>query len=188
MAPRRIGGHGRADAGEAVTWTSAAGARGTRWREVIRTAEGRVRTVLLEESTDGAPTRLEIASVAGLLTMHPGPDGSSIHGNVVSADGVRHITLGWRVGHVLLVAGSPVTAAVGLRGQFRAIAVGGTAAAAGVWVDDALEPHVGRWAVTRVDTGVWRLEADDGSPAFDIRVDAEGLPVLDGASAWPLET
>lgn len=187
MAPRRVGGHGRSEAGETVTWTSAEGARGTRWREVVRTARGLARAVLLEESTDGSPTRLEVASAAGLLTMHPGPDGSTIHGNVVSADGVRHIALGWGVGHVLLVAGSPVSAAVALRPQSGALAVGRTALLDGVWVDDALVPHLGRWTVARAGAGDWRLDADDGSPTFDIRVDAAGLPVLSEASAWPLE-
>lgn len=187
MAPRRIGGQATLPSGEAITWTSAEGARGTRWREAV-TRDGRLlRSVLLEVSATGRPARLELTTAAGLLTLHPEADQSALHGNVVGDAGVRHLALEWSAAHELLVAGSPAAASVAVWRQVPHIAVGGTAALDVVWIDDALDPRPGRWTIARIGQSDWRLQGADGSAGLEVHLDPGGVPVLPGAVGWPLE-
>lgn len=145
--------------GEVAVWSAADGARGTRWREAIERDKHLVRSLLLEVAPDGTPTRLELTTTAGLLTLHPEPDGSALHGNVVTPSGIRHLAFAWSNAHVLLVEGSPVADAVaaGTRG------VGDRAGEAvdGVRIGDDLVPVPGRWPVPVDRLGnadTWPLE------------------------------
>ena len=45
----------------------------------------------LEVAPNGRVTRLELTTGAGLLTLHPEPDESALHGNVVTPTGIRHL-------------------------------------------------------------------------------------------------
>src|SRR5437762_13324475 len=101
--PVRRAGSGIAGDGSHVVWSQAEGTRGTRWRSV-RSRSGHVVAVMMIETTpDGRVGRLELATERGLLTLHPEPHETALHGNVVSAAGVRHIGLDWSPGHVLVV-------------------------------------------------------------------------------------
>lgn len=115
MARLRLGGCGVGLDGEQLVWSVAEGARGGRWREVASLGGAVRRSVLLEISPAGRVTRLELATAAGLLTLHPEPDESALHGNVVTTDGIRHVALAWSPDHHLLVLASPAAAAVIVR-------------------------------------------------------------------------
>jgi hypothetical protein len=104
---------GRLDAGggETILWSVAEGRRGRRWRSLRRDAAGTVISdLLLEADPGGRWTRLELATAAGILTLHPVPDVHTVHGNVVASAGMRHLALAWGSAHRLVVEGEPVVA------------------------------------------------------------------------------
>lgn len=106
---------GRLDAGggETVLWSVAEGRRGRRWRSLRLDALGAVvADLLLETDPAGSWTRLELATAAGLLTLHPDPDGRRVHGNVVTERGVVALAYAWSSGHCLVVRGEPVAETV----------------------------------------------------------------------------
>ena len=173
--------------GASITWTQAEGARGTRWRESIVSDGGLRRTVLVEVSAAGRPTRLEVTTTAGLLTLHPETDESAIHGNVAGADGVRHLAFDWSPAHELLLLGSPASAAVTLGRLASELAVGETRTLDVLRIDDGLDPRPARWTARRTDERAWHLRSlDDGEERL-VSLDASGRPVLPGAVEWPLE-
>lgn len=153
---------GRLDAGggETVLWSVAEGRRGRRWRSLRLDADGRLLSdLLLETDSAGSWTRLELATAAGLLTLHPEHDGHSAHGNVVTATGMRHLALGWGSDHRLVVEGEPVATCALAR---------------------ANPPGAGPGAVVTRDLAVRERAVVQASPA-----DA-GADALPGPS-WPLE-
>lgn len=158
---------GRADLGDraVVTWTVADGSKGRRWREVVVRDGAIVHSLLLETFPDGRFAHLELSTPAGLLTLHPEGDGT-LHGNAVTADGVRHVVgLPWPTGAVVLVEGSIVAraaAAVGADGLTSLPAV-------------VVSPEL-----TLASGMVDRQSIGEG-------LDAEGLPWLDEGASWPLE-
>ena len=87
--PVRRGGRGTLPDGAQLTWSLAEGGRGRRWR-ASRVRDGRLEGTLLLE-IDGAdrPTRLELGTADGLLTLHPDRDERELHGNVVTPDGLN---------------------------------------------------------------------------------------------------
>jgi hypothetical protein len=100
-----------AGGGETVLWSVAEGRRGRRWRSLRRDAAGSLLAdLLLEVDLLGRWARLELTTAAGILTLHPDPDGRSAHGNFVTAAGVRHLARPWGNGHRLVVEGEPVAA------------------------------------------------------------------------------
>jgi len=167
----RVAGSGRRNDGAEVMWTIAEGSRGRRWRETVVVAGGLVHSLLYETGVDRRFTHLELATRAGLATLHPEGDGT-LHGNVVRAqDGVEHVVgVPFPPAGVLLVAGSPIAAA----------AVAWALVATGAPTQGVLE----------LDTVTLSL-----GPAIDptapIRlsgaVDPRGVPVLFDALIWPLE-
>jgi hypothetical protein len=157
----RRAGHGRAPDGALVTWTVAEGRRGMRWREVVRAGEGIRSSLLLELDPDGRFSHLELSTAAGLLTLHPEPDGT-LHGNVVTAEGMRHVAgLAWDPDGVVLLDGSAVCLAAAVRAG-RA-----SASCLRIRLDLALE--IGATSV-------------DGLAAT-----SDGLPILVHGASWPLE-
>jgi len=161
----RRAGHLPLEDGRAVTWTVAEGRRGRRWREAVtKPGQPGIRhSLLLETDPDGWFAHLELATEAGLLTLHPEGDGT-LHGNAVTEHGVRHVRgLPWSDRAVLLVEGSVLAwaAAAGLA----------TRANSAVVVAPDLSLH--ERAVAPVD-----LRAT---------LDADGLPILDDGRTWPLE-
>jgi hypothetical protein len=155
----RRAGRGRLPDGATVTWTVAEGNRGRRWRWSVARDGGIERSALAELDDRGLFSRLELATVGGLLTFHPEPDGASAHGNVVGAGGIRPIAAPWEAGWGIELEGDPFGSAI-LAGRESMLAVG---------VDLALHP-----------TG-------DEPAAPPLGVDERGVPALDGAEEWPLE-
>ena len=145
-------------------------------------------SVLLEASTAGRPTRLEVTAPAGLLTLHPESDESELHGNVVGADGIRHLAFAWSGGHELLILGSPASATITLRRLAGILGVGASRVIDVLRIDDQLDPRPARWKVERTDDHAWRLGDTDGSDEERLTVDEDGRPLLTDAVTWPLET
>ena len=182
MAPIRRGGRATTASGELLTWTEAEGARGTRWREALERDGRLVRAMLLEASTAGRPTRLEMTTRDGLLTLHPERDESAMHGNVVGPDGVRHLAFDWSPDHELLVLGSPASVAVTVRRLGPRLAVGASRTVELLLIDDDLVPRLVRGSVERESPLTWRMAESR------FTVDDDGRPVLADDIRWPLES
>lgn len=183
--PLRRGGRGRQVDGALLTWSIAEGARGRRWRGTT-TIDGILHQALVLE-TDGAgrPRRLEIASNAGLLTLHPEPDERELQGNVVTPGGIRHLRFAWSPAHEVLVEGvALVAAAIGWR-LGREIPVGEGTERGVVLVAPTLDCREGVARFERLAPSAWRIRA--GALTTDARADANGVPRLDDAEDWPLE-
>jgi hypothetical protein len=182
MTPLRRAGIGLTAAGERVTWSVAEGRRGRRWREAVVGERGLVHALLLETGPDGRFTHLELATGAGLLTLHPEGDGT-LHGNVVTGGGIRHVTsLPWGDQHAIVLDGSPVCAATVVHRLRDDLAVGASARRDIVRIGTDLDLRQGPVRVTRLEPEGWRLDEDP-----PIAVDGDGLPVLGGGSTWPME-
>ncbi len=164
--PVRLAGHGRRGDGAVVTWTVAEGTKGRRWREVVR-LDGQVRYALLYETgPDRRFTHLELAGAAGLATLHP-EGGGTLHGNVVGADGVRHVVgLRYPAEATVIVSGSPITAAALGWARLGGLEVG---------------------VVVELDPLTLDLTERPLAPHEAAAVDAVGAPVLTDARIWPLE-
>jgi hypothetical protein len=154
----RRAGSGRQADDSVVTWSLAEGERGRRWRWTV-SDDGRLRhTALAEIDPAGRFARLELATSTGLLTLHPEPDRRSIHGNVVTTDGVRPLAFDWSVTAALAIAGDSFGSAILLAG-----------ASAPSFV---IRPRLG---VVSGGSGP-ALERDD-----------RGVPILSAAAEWPLD-
>jgi len=98
--------------GETVLWSVAEGRQGRRWRSLrLDSAGGVISSLVLELDPGGRWTRLELATSAGMLTLHPDPDARAAHGNVVTGRGVVPLEFAWSGRHRLVVASDPVAAA-----------------------------------------------------------------------------
>jgi hypothetical protein len=181
----RRAGTGRLAYGGDVTWTVADGSRGRRWRSMLVEDGHLVGVLLLESAPDGALRKLELASAAGLLTLHPERD--TLHGNVVRRSGVEHVTVPWRPDAILLVGPSPATAGVAARQLASSVGVGEGRSIVGllVGIDLAMVPTTFR--VARVGERRWRFVAADTGAEAVAELDDDGIPILPHAESWPLE-
>ncbi len=180
---RRAGSRALAD-GAQLTWSVADGSRGRRWR-AVSVANGSVsHAVLLEVDLAGRPSRLELTTPAGMLTLHPSTGGTEIHGNVVGTmgEGVRHLAFAWGPEHELEVAGRPGPTIVALHRRRASVAIGSSVEFEVLAVGPELDVVAGRRRYEHLAEGRWRL---DGSAA-EIQIDPDGLPV--GGLRWALET
>jgi hypothetical protein len=144
-----------------------------------------VGVLLLETRPDGRLGKLELGTAAGLLTLHP--DGSALHGNVVRPDGVEHLSLPWTEDVILLVAGTPTTAAAAARTLGERVGVGQGCTIGGVSVDVRLVVRAATFRVARVGPrGWWFVTADTGERT-GVTLDRDGVPLLVDAEDWPLE-
>ncbi len=185
--PVRRAGTGHLADGRVVTWTIATGRHGRRWREVIVDDDAVVSSLLLETDPERRFSHLELATSAGLLTLHPEGD-ATLHGNAVTAaaEAVRHVSgLPWGADDVVVLADSVIGAAAIAWACAERLAIGDTTEigavriTADLWVE-RVELHVAR----QRDDG-WRLET--AGAATDLQVDDDGLPVLARARIWQLE-
>jgi hypothetical protein len=185
----RRAGTGRLPGGRRLTWTLADGTRGRRWRATTTSADGRlVQALLLEVDPAGHLLKLEVAAPAGLLTLHPAADGRTLHGNVVRAAGVEHVSLPWSAGHALLAGASPITGGVTALGLEGTVGAGEGASFPAVEVAEDLSIRRATWRAARVGERRWRLLAADGGPSVVVELGPDGVPAgLDDAEGWPLE-
>ena len=181
----RRAGTGRLPGGGEVVWTVADGARGRRWRSMLVEDAQLVGVLLLESSPDGALTRLELASAAGLLTLHP--EGDALHGNVVRRAGVEHVTLPWRADSILLVGPSPATAAVAARQLASRVGVGEGRSVPGITVEIDLGIEPATFRVARTGDRRWRFVVADTGVEAVAELDDDGIPIVPEAASWPLE-
>jgi hypothetical protein len=180
----RRAGHLTLEDGRTVTWTVAEGRRGRRWREAVRSPDrpGIRHSLLLELDPEGRFAHLELATDAGLLTLHPEGDGT-LHGNVVTAHGVEHVQgLAWDPDAIVLIDGSPVSRFAAVPGLAAQIGPGGEATVLVLRVTRELRLAVGPEEVSRPGEGRWRFWGPES-----IRLDDRGLPSWSGAREWPLE-
>jgi hypothetical protein len=186
----RAGGAASLPGDARLVWSVAEGRRGRRWRWAVVVGDRVDHGVLLELDPDGRPTRLEATGACGLLTLHPEPDLRSVHGNLVTANGIEHLTFDWAPDAVFDVVDPfgpfATAAAVGVR-----LAVGGTVEVPTVGIDRFLRPVPGRARLTRLDRGSWSL-APAAVPGlrrsiWTGRLDEAGRPDLPAGRVWPLE-
>jgi hypothetical protein len=168
-----------------VTWSVADGARGRRWRAVLRDDGEAVGVLLLETAPDGRPTRLELGTAAGLLTLHP--EGDTLHGNVVRPEGIDHLALPWADADLLLVVGTPTTAAAAARRLGDRVGIGQGQTMRGVSVDGGLAVRPVTYRVARVGPRGWWFVAADSGQQTGVTLDLDGIPQLAEAVDWPLE-
>lgn len=187
MTPVRRGGRATTIGGDQLLWSEAEGSGGTRWRESLVRDGALIRSLLLEVSTAGRPTRLEITATAGLLTLHPDADERKLHGNVVGADGIRHLTFPWSIDHELLIFGSPASATITLRRLAGTIGVGATQVVDVLRIDDALDPRPALWTMRRTARHAWHLRDADGTEERRLTLDHDGRPLLTDSVTMPLE-
>jgi hypothetical protein len=185
----RRAGTGLLPDGRRRTWSVAEGARGRRWRSTSSWPDGRFGgALLLEVDPHGRPARLELASPDGLLTLHPEPTDGKLHGNTVTPTGMRHHALPWSHGHLLVVAGSPVTGAIAAAALAHRVGVGEGRSVPVVEVGPGLGVRRATWRVARTTERRWRLVAADGGEVITVELDADGIAHgLVGAATWLLE-
>jgi hypothetical protein len=154
----RRAGRGTLPDGGIVTWSAADGTRGRRWRWTV--TDGRVlrHAGLIELDSARRFSRLELSSRAGLLTFHPERDSRSIHGNIVTPDGVRPLAFPWHE-----------WAAIELATDAFATAILATGEGSGSLVIPA------------------SLVVVEGGGSGRLPLDERGVPVLANGSEWALE-
>jgi hypothetical protein len=179
----RRAGRGTDATGALVVWSVAEGRRGRRWREVRSVAGGGVvSALLLETDPVGRFSHTEFGTAVGLLTLHPESDGT-IHGHVVTAEGIEHVVgLPWTPDAVLVIEGSTVAAAAAAHALRHAILAGTSVARPAVVVDSGLAVRAAEVTIERAGEDAWRL----GSHG-EVGVDDDGLPLLAGPRIWPLD-
>lgn len=185
---RRAGAGTLAD-GARLVWSVADGHRGRRWRAVASVDGMITHALLLEVDLAGRPSRVELTTPAGLLTLHPEEGSGRLHGNVVAGSGVRHLALPWSEEHGLEIDGRPIAAAVTahrLAGS-TAVGEGRTVPVVVITADLSVAGAVRRY--TRIGAGEWRIESASGDPPpLVLAIDGRGVPILPHeAREWPLE-
>lgn len=182
----RQGGTARLADGATLTWTVAEGARGRRWRAVATVAGAITHALLLEVDLTGRFARIELSTSGGLLTLHPSPDGTRLHGNRISPAGIEHLTFDWSVDHGLSVDGRPIADAVTARRLTATIRVGDHRAVPVVAVAPDLTLREEAIKFEAVRFGLWRVTSSVEDRM--LRLDDRGIIAgLSEASEWPLE-
>jgi hypothetical protein len=181
----RRAGTGLLHDGGRTTWTVADGGRGRRWRSMLTEDGLLVGSLLLETHRDGAVTKLELATAAGLLTLHP--EGSRLHGNVARPTGLEHVTLPWPERGLLIIVGTPATAATAARLLEPHVGVGEGHTVMGVSVGIDLDVTPTTFRVARVADRRWVFVIAASGSALAVDLDEDGIPLLADGDSWPLE-
>ncbi len=181
---RRAGSARLADGGTLV-WTVADGSRGRRWRGVV-TVDGHItHAVLLEVASDGTVARLELTTPGGLLTLHPGSDGRTLYGNVVTSDAVRHLSFDWGDDRAIAVTGRPIADAITVHRLAGVVGVGEGSDLRMLVIGADLAITETSCRFERVTEDTWRLVGQAGERTLTI--DPRGIPFGATGAEWPLE-
>lgn len=185
----RQAGSGLQADGSRLVWSVADGRRGRRWRAVASLNGVISHALLLEVDVNGRPSRLELTTTAGMLTLHPDESRRSLHGNVVTPDGVRHLSLPWSAEHGLEIDGRPLATAVTAHRLAGSMAVGEGRMIPVVLVTSDLTVTEATRRFIRLGESEWRIEGEIGTAgASTLAVDERGIPVgLGDGREWPLE-
>ena len=150
------------------------GAAGRRWREAIVGDDGLRHSLLFESAPDGSFSHLELATPAGLLTLHPEADGT-LHGNAIEASGIRHVAgLPWDARGVVDIEGSSIAGAAAARSLDGELESGGSLRRSVLRITAGLLITTGPGLVERIDAETWRVAG--GQPIPDGR-DGAARPV-----------
>jgi hypothetical protein len=191
VTAERRAGRGIAADGTLVVWSIAQGTRGTRWRSIRTDARGLVSALTVETTPDGRLGRLELATDRGMLTLHPDAAERALYGNVVGAEGVRHLALDWSLEHVLFVDDEPLALEAVMSRLVERIGDRSSVAIERpiVRLDRRLVPERGR-LVLEIETNGSTI-ARDPLTGESVRLAGppSGRPLADLADAadWPLE-
>ena len=177
----RRAGRGRLRDGATLAWSVAEGSRGRRWRAQRLEHGTLIESVLLELDAEGRPTRLEVDSVDGLLTLHPEPGWHAAHGNVVGHDGVRSLSFDWSENAVFIVENVPVGEFAALEPLGLQLGVRERQSLPILDVDRHLLVAPATRSFLRLTETDWRC---DDEP---ISVDGDGTPKLRQGTSWELE-
>jgi len=182
----RLAGTFRLTDGATLTWTVADGSRGRRWR-ATSVVDGHVtHALLLEVDTAGRPSRLELATPTGLLTLHPEAGGTALHGNIVSLGGVQPVVFDWSPDHALSVDGRPIGDAVTAQRITESTRVGELRSVPVVAIGPDLTLREATFVFEPVRFRIWRITDEAGDRM--LRLDDRGIPAgFADASEWPLE-
>ena len=152
----------------------------------MRTEDGLlVASLLLETRPDGSVGKLELATAAGLLTLHP--EGSTLHGNVARPSGLEHVALPWPERGLVLVVVAPSTAAAAARLLEPGVGVGEGHTLTGVSIGLELAVTPTTFRVARLTERRWVFVVAATGDALAVDLDEDGIPVLAEADTWPLE-
>ena len=181
----RLAGSARLADGGTLVWTVADGSRGRRWRGVA-TVDGHItHAVLLEVASDRTFARLELTAPAGLLTLHPEAGGTTLHGNVVTPAGVRHLSFDWGDDHAIAVTGRPIADAITAHRLAGFVGVGEGRDLRVLVVGPDLAITEASCRFEHVTDGTWRLVEPGGGRTLTI--DPRGIPFGTKGAVWPLE-
>ncbi len=155
---------------------------------------------MIEVDPNGRPSRLELTTAAGLLTLHPSSDGREIHGNVVTTtgEGIRPLAFSWGPEHELEIVGRPLATVIGLHRRRARMDPGDQDEVDVLSIDPKLAVVAARRRFERLTETRWRVrEAGAGGPhgraqgqaqgpsVAEVEIDASGVPL--GGVRWPLE-
>ena len=178
----RRAGHGRLADGADITWSIAEGRRGRRWREVRVEGEAVISSLLFETAPDRRFSHLELSTAAGLLTLHPEAD-ETLHGNVVTAEGLRHVRgLAWPPDGVILLESSPITIAAAAHALWASLGPGLAGSVEGLVIGRDLGLARRSIEVRQLEAGRWAVHGSD-----PLAVSEAGMPLLPDGLDWPLE-
>jgi hypothetical protein len=143
-------------------------------------------TMLLEADSASRPARLELATPTGLLTLHPGADGKTLHGNIVSLGGVQPVTFEWSDEHALSMDGRPLGDAVTAHRITESTRVGERRKVPVVAIAPDLTLRETIFEFEPVRYRIWRISDEAGDRM--LRLDDRGIPSgFADAVEWPLE-
>jgi hypothetical protein len=179
----RRAGHGLDPVGAQVVWSVSEGGRGRRWREARIAPDGSMlSSLLLETDPAGRFLHTELTMRGTLLTLHPEGDGT-MHGNVISTDGVEHVIgIPWQPDGLLLIDGSAIAHAAAAHLLRPAVPASSSVICHAVVIDGQRLPSAEQVRVERIEDDTWRF-----GPGEPFHVSAHGLPALAEAEDWPLE-
>jgi hypothetical protein len=188
--PVRRGGTVHLADGRRGLWSVAEGRRGRRWRWALLAGRLLEASYLLEVDREGHLTRLEGATAGGLLTLHPDSAERRLHGNVVTASGIRHLDVPWAPGAFVDLVADPLFPGILVAAVGPKVPVGSEGRVPVLAVDPFWRHRTGTLVVAHLTEEGWEVRpADEGWPRgpWTGELRRDGLPAFPGGADWELE-